>query len=130
MSIYITGIENWHLNCISLLVISFSLIYISTHAWTIFLFKPKHVKRARLTITYRLNLKLLLSSERFLEEPMIVKLVKKFSSFFFLIYKFRNSQVYSFLLKIHFSSTRRPIKVLQQLLTNHFNFWQSDKRMA
>jgi hypothetical protein len=83
MSIYTTGIENWHLNCISLLVISFSLIYISTHAWTIFLFKPKHVKRARLTITHRLNLKLLLSSERFLEEPMIVKLVKKFSSFFF-----------------------------------------------
>lgn len=116
MSIYISGIENWHLNCINLLVIRFSLIYISTHAWTIFLFKPKLVKRTRLTITYHLNLKLLLSSERFLEKPMIVKLLKKFS--FFLIYKLRNSQLYSF---HHIVSYWKSIFHLHADLSRYFN---------
>jgi len=37
-----------------------------------FLFKPKHLKRARVTITYRLYLKLLLSSEISFDRLMIL----------------------------------------------------------
>jgi len=78
MSIQVTGIQTDILIASIFWLHFFFYMYFNSCLNDV-LFKPKHVTRERLTIirVYRLYLKLLLSSENFLDRLMIVQLVKK-----------------------------------------------------